>query len=127
MAIWVKVVDNSTGLGMVSGVASGAAALLLAFAVLMPELISVPITMPIDSVNRINVNESSFSVRNLSKTLMGTSSLLPKFRPAMILCRTERLFTWMKPWIQRFQFHQHYSAENESGAGGGSAGEPLAD
>ena len=65
MAIWVKVVDKSTGSGIVSGVASAAAALLLAFAVLILELINVPITMPIDSVNRINVNESSFSVRNL--------------------------------------------------------------
>src|ERR1035441_10194958 len=52
LAIWLNVFDSSTGLGITSGVAPGAAGLSL-LAALTPWLISVPMTMPILSVNRI--------------------------------------------------------------------------
>src|ERR1035438_2149371 len=68
LAIWLNVFDSSTGVGITSGVAPGACPLSLA--AFTPELISVPRTMPIDSVNNITVNESNFCVRNLSKKLM---------------------------------------------------------
>ena len=68
LAIWENVLDSSTGLGMTSGVAPGA--IWLSLAAFTPELIRVPITMPIDSVNRTNVNESNFCVRNLLKKLV---------------------------------------------------------
>src|ERR1700682_5260012 len=67
-AICENVLDSSTGFGMVRGVAPGAAA--ESFAAFTPELIKVPITMPIDSVKRISVNESNFCVRNLLMKLM---------------------------------------------------------
>src|SRR5689334_4897793 len=67
-AICVNVVDNSTGLGMASGVAPGAT--VFSFAAFTPDVISVPITMPMDRVKRISVNERNFCVRNLSKKLM---------------------------------------------------------
>jgi hypothetical protein len=68
LAICEKVVDNSTGLGIVKGVAPGAT--VESFAAFTPELITVPITIPIESVKRISVKESSFCARNLSKKLM---------------------------------------------------------
>src|SRR5271157_196474 len=76
-AICVKVLDSSTGLGMTSGVAPGAA-LLSDLAALTPEVIRVPITIPTDRVNKISVNESSFCVRNLSKKLMALLTPLRK-------------------------------------------------
>ena len=72
LAIWLNEFDNSTGLGITSGVAPGAAGLSL-LAALTPWLTSVPMTMPTLSVNRIKVNESTFCVRNLSKRFMETS------------------------------------------------------
>ncbi len=71
LAIWVNWEGNSTAFGIVSGVASGAKLPVLGRAAFTPVLISVPITTPIASVNTIRVNESSFSVRNLSKNFMG--------------------------------------------------------
>ena len=68
LAIWLNVLDSSTGLGMTSGVAPGATWPPLA--AFTPELIRVPITIPTDSVNSTNVNERNFCVRNLSKILM---------------------------------------------------------
>src|SRR5689334_10933203 len=61
---------------MTSGEAPGAATLSLA--ALAPVVIKVPITTPSDNVNKINVNESSFWLRALSKRLIvfGTPSHL---------------------------------------------------
>src|ERR1700730_4314074 len=67
-AICENVLDSSTGLGMVKGVAPGAT--VESLAAFTPELTKVPITMPIDSVKRISVNESNFCVRNFLMKLM---------------------------------------------------------
>src|ERR1017187_2766557 len=112
LAIWVNVLESSTGLGMTSGVAPGAA--WLSLAAFTPELIRVPITMPIDSVNRINVNESSFCVRNLLKKLMD-----------LLNSSVNSLTSWMQPRIQGFQFHQHNPAQDESGARGTASRQAL--
>src|SRR6185503_19554342 len=70
LAIWLNEFDNSTGLGITSGVAPGAALSLLA--AFTPWLTSVPMTMPTLKVNNIKVNESTFCVRSLSKRFMET-------------------------------------------------------
>ncbi len=69
LASWLNEFDSSTGLGITSGVAPGAAWPSV-LAALTPWLTSVPMTMPTLSVNRIKVNESTFCVRNLSKRFM---------------------------------------------------------
>src|SRR5579863_8164934 len=90
LAIWVKVLDNSTGLGMTSGVAPGAA--LSPFAALTPDVIRVPRTIPTDRVNRISVKESSFCVRNLSKKLMVLLTPLRKRSRTHYLLGCDRRF-----------------------------------
>src|ERR1035438_7441105 len=68
LAICVNALDNSTGLGITSGVAPGA--WLLSLAAFTPEPISVPSTIPMDNVKSISVKESNFCVRILSTKLM---------------------------------------------------------
>src|ERR1700674_2315170 len=68
---------------MVRGVAPGATAESLA--AFTPELIKVPITMPIDSVKRISVNESNFCVRNLLMKLMDLVNSSGELQPGNII------------------------------------------
>src|SRR5438445_8835448 len=68
-------VDNWTGFGITSGVAPGAGVSLAAFT---PVLTRVPIRIPIDKVNRIKLEETSFLVRIVFRkliTLPTTSAL----------------------------------------------------
>src|SRR6266480_1147189 len=74
LAIWLNELDNSTGLGITSGLAPGAATLASSLAAFTPWFTRVPSTIPTLSVNNISVNESTFWVRNLSKRLTFTFS-----------------------------------------------------
>ena len=71
----------------------------LSLAAFTPELISVPITIPIDNVNRIKVNESSFCERNLSNILMGFSYSSRAVRADLRDPAPHLLFRWMLPRI----------------------------
>src|SRR5437667_11801812 len=64
LANWENALDNWTGFGITRGVAPGAAWSLAAFT---PVLTSVPIKIPIDSVNKIKVEDRSFRVRIVFK------------------------------------------------------------
>ena len=76
LAIWLNELDSSTGLGITSGVAPGAAE--LSFAAFTPvlTLIRVPMTIPIARVNTTSVKDSNFCVRNFSKNLTHGTFLL---------------------------------------------------
>src|SRR5947207_2763124 len=90
LAIWVKLLDNSTGFGMVSAVAPGALAAPSPLAAFTPELTRVPITIPTESVNNISVNERAFCLRSLLKKLMGLLLLLRAMDKSLL----RQLFRW---------------------------------
>src|SRR5579884_3761305 len=71
LASLVNSFPRSTGLGIVSGVASGATA--CARAAFAPVLTSVPITIPIAKVTNNRVKDSAFCCRILEKTCMSSS------------------------------------------------------
>src|SRR5579863_10282220 len=64
----LKALDTCTGFGITNGAASGATACSLA--AFTPVDISVPTRTPIDSVNKIRLNESNFCLFILSTKLI---------------------------------------------------------
>src|SRR4051794_410240 len=101
LAICENELDNSTGLGMTSGEAPGAT-LESSFAAFTPWLITVPITIPTQSVNTTRLNERIFCVRILSKKLMDLITSACVQGQLYSLCAP--LYSWMYRGIQWFHF-----------------------
>src|SRR5579872_607676 len=91
-----KALDSCPGFGgTTKGVAPGATT--CSFAAFTPVETSVPITTPIDNVNRIRLKESNFCLRILSKKLMSWKLLgnrnypyyTPEFAPPVDRCSVQ--------------------------------------
>src|SRR6266542_4141443 len=104
-------VDNWTGFGITSGVAPGAA---WSFAAFTPVLTSVPIRIPTESVNKINVEESSFRVRIVFRKfirLIYTPALSTQNKIISLA-----LIRWMLLNPNRFQLGQQNPCQNQNRA-----------
>src|ERR1035441_9006794 len=110
LAICVNALDNSTGLGITSGVAPGSWP--LSRAAFTPDWISVPMTIPRHSVNSSSVKESNFWVRTRSMKLMELLLL--------------ELLESIRAGIQRFQFHHRHAPQNQCRARRRARGKALA-
>src|SRR6266404_6211784 len=110
-------VDNWTGFGITSGVAPGAGVSLAAFT---PVLIRVPIRIPIDNVNKIKVEETSFFVRIVFRKLISIPIPPPQLYSLII---SNGLTRWMLLKANWFQFCYQDPNQDQDRAENGPLGQ----